>query len=656
MADDPTPPLIAGRFAVESTKALADAGGGLPACLAHDRLAANANRVALMVSRNASPRLDALEALIDPIDNLMAPLGHGVASGPGGKGEAYYVICTAPPGPPLSASLRAWPEKALLDQVLRPMARVLDTLHGLGLTHRSIRLDNVFHAAAGQPVTLGAAWAAPPAMHQPAVFESPYQAMCHPAGRGRGSIADDVYALGVLLLVLSGGKAPFARQDDPTIIRAKLEFGSLMALSRDVPLSGFMADLLRGMLADDPEHRPTPSLLLDPTAARARRVAARPPRRSQRPLVLNDIPVFDAPTLGYALLADEKKSVQALRSDIVATWLRRGLGDAAMASTIEELVRDRVAETRPGPRSDTLLLMRAINALKSRKPCCWLGGAVWRDSLDAIYTEGFATGMDLRAITTEIMVNSIVDTWMSLKTGGWGEAPPPMSREVVQQRRYLQNGGSGAALRLYYTLNPLLPCRLDAMRNNWIISIPDLLRFLEKSADSTAGNMVSPHLAAFIAARSDDQSEVQVNALLSRNDADGYRLGEIKLLRDLQAKHHAHAMPGLGKWVAARLRPELEQWRNRPKREAITAKLETLAQAGFLPQMLDLVLDPRGRRSDEAYARNAVANLSIIDQQIVAIDSNDTLRFANAEQFGLAITGAVGLTALILVVMSLVLR
>ena len=70
------------------------------------------------------------------------------------------------------------------------------------------------------------------------------------------------------------------------------------------------------MLADDPEHRPTPSLLMDPTAARARRVASRPPAAASRPLVLNDIPVFDSQTLAYAMLGDEKKSVQALRSDI----------------------------------------------------------------------------------------------------------------------------------------------------------------------------------------------------------------------------------------------------------------------------------------------------------------------------------------------------
>lgn len=216
MAADSTPTpsngLIAGRYAVDAAQVLLDVGGGLTAYLARDRLAADGRRVALAVSRDASPRSRPLKLLPDGIDNLMTPLGHGPAALPGGRGEGYFVICMPPPGPSVAASLNRWPERALLDLVLRPVARVLDVLQERRLTHRAIRPNNVFQSAPGQPVTLGAAWAAPAAMHQPCVFESPYSAMCHPAGRGDGTIADDVYALGVLLLTLLNGKVPIVQR------------------------------------------------------------------------------------------------------------------------------------------------------------------------------------------------------------------------------------------------------------------------------------------------------------------------------------------------------------------------------------------------------------------------------------------------------------
>ena len=290
--------LIAGRYAVDTSQVIADAGGGMPACLARDRMAADGRRVALAVSRDASPRLRHLQILDESIDYLMTPLGHGVAPLSGGKGEGYFVVCTPPPGAPVSEALNPWPEKVLIDLVLRPVAAVLDILYARRLTHRAIRPNNVFQSAPGQPVTLGAAWAAPPAMHQPSVFESPYVAMCLPACRGDGTIADDVYALGVLLLTLSGGRLPMAKMDDATVVRWKLDLGSFAALTRDIPLPGSLADLLRAMLAEDPDHRPLPDVLMDHASTRGRRLAARPARRSQNPLMLNDVAVFDARSPG----------------------------------------------------------------------------------------------------------------------------------------------------------------------------------------------------------------------------------------------------------------------------------------------------------------------------------------------------------------------
>ncbi|WP_428539249.1 hypothetical protein [Rhodopila sp.] len=643
--------LIGGRFAVDTSQVLPDAGGGLTAYLARDRSAGDARRVALAVSRDASPRARHLKALDQPIDYLMAPLGHGVAPNLGGKGEGYFIICTPPPGAPVSAALNTWPEKALIDLVLRPIAGVLDILHTRRLTHRAIRPNNVFQAAPGQPVTLGAAWGAPPAMHQPAVFESPYSAMCPPACRGDGSIGDDVYALGVLLLTLSGGKIPMANMDDATRVRWKLDLGSFAALTRDFSLSGMLPDLLRLMLAEDPEHRPLPNQLMDLATTRGRRVAARPARRSQNSLMLQDIAVYDAHTLAYGLFRDEKKAIQFLRNGLVTQWLRRGLGDAGSATQIEELVRGRVAETKSGPCSDSFLVLHTIDALNFRMPLCWRGIAMWPDALPAMLADGIASKADLLAAVEELITADVFASW-SQDDARSGRPDPP---DLASQRQILHAGGAAGLLRLFYTLNPQLPCRSPRMSTAWVATMPDLMRFFENAGERDEDSLVDLHISAFIAARADRKIEVQVNALASAKDAESFRRAELALLQEMQVRYHPAPMPTLAKWVAVRLQPDLRRWRNKPRREAMQARLDLLTQAGSLARLLELVEDRASWVLDSAGAQLAVNEVAGIDAEVAAIDHQDQARFADAERFGRAIAGGIGLSAFILMMMSVLL-
>jgi hypothetical protein len=641
--------LIAGRFEVDTAEAMPDAGGGLPAYLARDRMASDGRRVALAVSRNASPRVRHLKILNELVDNLMVPLGHGVAPLAAGKGTGYFVVCPPPPGPPLSAALNPWPEKVLIDLVLRPVARVLEFLYDRNLTHRAIRPNNVFQSARGQPITLGAAWAAPPAMHQPAVFESPYSAMCHPAGRGDGSIADDIYALGVLLLTLTAGRLPMAKLDDEAIIRAKLDMGSFAALTRDSPVTGTIADLLRGMLAEDPDHRPLPAVLLDLASTRGRRVAARPARRSQTALILNEVAMFDARTLAYGLFGDEKKAIQFLRNGLVTQWLRRALGDAGLATQIEDLVRGRMTDTKSGPRSDPMLVMHTISAIDPRMPLCWRGIALWPDALPALLAEGIASKSGLLGMAEELLVNDIASSWSTAEVR-------TDQLDMMQQRHLLQGGGPGGLLRLFYGTNPLLPCRVSTMATEWVASMADLMRFFESTAANASDALIDLHISAFIAARSDRKIEMQVNALAGTKDARSFRLAELVLLQELQARYHPSPMPTLAKWAAARLQPDLERWRNKPRREAIQARLDVLAQAGFVSRLLELTEDRTARALDIAGAYRAANEVVRIDAEVAAIDGSDKLRFADAERFGQAIAGGIGLSAFILMVMSVLLR
>ena len=139
MADPAGFPPIGGHYLVDAARPLPEAGGGLPAFAASDRRGTNrATLMALRVARHAPVRARALQTLTSGIDNLLTPLAHGLGPSPDNE-AAYYVVCPLPPGQPLSASLRPWPEAVLIEQVLRPFAAVLEELRDPGRARVGVR-------------------------------------------------------------------------------------------------------------------------------------------------------------------------------------------------------------------------------------------------------------------------------------------------------------------------------------------------------------------------------------------------------------------------------------------------------------------------------------------------------------------------------------
>jgi hypothetical protein len=123
----------------------------------------------------------------------------------------------------------------------------------------------------------------------------------------------------------------------------------------------------------------------------------------------------------------------------------------------------------------------------------------------------------------------------------------------------------------------------------------------------------------------------------------------------MQLRYHPEPMPGLAKWAVARLRPTLEQWRFRPRREALAAQLEAASRDGFLIRLLAIVEDNAGRLADRAGAEQAAMERAAIEVELAAIDSGDAPRVQEAERFGQAVTGAIGLAALIVAALAAVL-
>jgi hypothetical protein len=654
--------LIAGTYGVDVARPLAGAGGGLPAFAVTDRLAGRSGLMAVQSTPGAPPRAMALNALAGwSEDGLLAPLAHG--PGQGARGEAaWFVVSAAPPGPSLAAALRPWSEPELLEFVLRPAAAVLAALDLHRVTHRAIRIDNIFRNGTAAPVVLGTAWSAPPALHQPALFEPPYSAMCLPSGRGDGTIADDVYALGVTLVVLALGRLPLEGLDPVAILRRKLSLGSYAALVGDERLPPAIGDLVRGMLAEDPEHRPPPMLLADPAAARARRVAARPPRRGQRPLELSGERVWDVRTLAHAVATDPDEGGRLLRSGTMDRWLRRNLGDPTMAARLEEVTRLHDADgLADSARADALMTMRAVAILDPLAPLCWRGVALWPDGLGPALASAHAMGGDAGDLLTERLGNMVACE----AAGHWAMMRPERCdaiavRLLARQRRVMVHlrGWGGGLARLRYALNPLLACASPIVAGRMVARLHDLLAALEAAAarpELRRGQPVDREIAAFVAARNDQRFEAELVGMADNTAPEQAVLMQLRMLAGLQRRVDGRAVPGLAGWLAEQAAPTLAAWRNRPRREALERAVGEVARSGQLSPMAGLLDNGAARAADTRGFKAAGEAVQRIDAEIAALAAAAPARAEAARQIGHEVALGIAMMAVTVAVVAAVL-
>lgn len=653
-----------GLFTVDPERPLPDAGGGLPAFAASGR-PGQPEPVAVQTRHGWAPRAQAITALaLSPIEGVLRPVGHGLGLLPDGS-EAYFVFSEPPPGPSLARAAfgetrRRFREDELIDWVLRPAALALERLQAKNVTHRAINPGNVFRGPASDaPVVLGPAWAAPPASLQAALYEPPSVAMCPPCCRGDGTAADDVYALGMTLLVLALGRDPLAGLSADAIIRRKLSQGSFLGVAGDERLPPVLGDLIRGMLAEDPDHRPAPRLLTDQAAARARRVAARPTRRAHNPIELGGVSASDTRTLAYAIATEPALGAKALRSGAVDRWLRREVGDSGLALELEELVSRIEAASRDG---DSMLAMRAVAKIDPLAPLCWRGLSFWPDGL------GFALGASIAAresakdaqqhdpradgvgappaLFEEVVTNELCPVWGHLRADRIDIA---MLRTETRRFRGLMKfrGPAGGIMRAAYGVNRLLPCCSLLMAGRVVVEMADLLRALDAAAadvDRKSTQPIDAHVAAFIAARQDSRIESDLTRLGDGGAAGP--LAQLSVLANLQARFHPHPLPGLAGWIAEQAGPMLEIWRNKARREDARAQIQAIADAGHLTDMLRLLNDPDARKRDAEGAARAQAAVARIDSQLRDLDTQAAGQIEQARGFARDIVSGAGLSAL----------
>jgi hypothetical protein len=646
--------VIAGHYRIDPSRPAPVLAGGLSAFAVTDRRGTGQNLIAVLTRPNmpARPRVT-LAGAGPAVPYAVLPLDYGPGRDLNGT-SGWFVICDGLPGGPIGQAKMPWREQEIVACVLLPVAAALLGLHGRGLTHRAINPGNLFRESAQEPVTLGPFWAAPPASLQPAVFEPPYMARCLPGGRGDGTIADDVYALGVTMLMLATGREPMAGIDPPEMLRRKMEVGSYAALTADVALPPLIGDLMRSMLAEDPEHRPSPKLLLNPEQARARRVAARPPRRSHQPLNVGGQIVWSSRELSHALGLKPDFAHPLLKSGMVELWLRRHLGDPQLGMALEDVTRKPQAQQGPeDARQREMMVMLSICAIDPLAPLCWRGIAVQPDGIGAALVG--ASAEDTAALEEVVGAEAVVQYVDARERRRELSAAVDEAHET---RRWLHaRGPAGGLNRLVYGLNPMLACGSQLLAGHVVVRLGDLLPALDAVAASADRSRppIDSHIAAFIAARADSALAgdlVSIGSLAGPME----RLVVLRLFGRLEKRFQPGKLPGLAGWLLSSGFATLEDWRSHKRREALEETLKRAAEAGNIGAMLQLVDDMAARREDEAGAQAAAARVRVLEAALADIEASAERRAKATRDLGYEFATGAGLFGVLGAVISLALH
>ncbi|WP_459853020.1 protein kinase family protein [Dongia sp. agr-C8] len=536
-------------------------------------------------------------------------------------------------------------EQLIARNIIKPAMAVLKELGNLGVAHRAIRPSNIFYALGNSgEIVFGECFATPPGCDQPTVYETVENGLAHRMGRAEGSQADDLYALGVLVLFLHMGN-PLHALSDEQVTAAKINFGTFSALAGGEKVSPTMAEMLRGLLSDKVSDRWTlKNLEMWMLGQYFNPVLPSLPQRATRPIRLGGGEHMSRPAAANAMAMHWDEALVNVDNGTLESWLKRGFNDEKVAEPLH-LIKGLSMSYGPSTGAKHRMVSRLIQFMGPNLPICY----------KSIRVSATAMGNMLAAVIDQPPLRTeFVEMLRGRLPQGWLDHQPKLTSELTALRRTLdgiekvvERPGPGYSVeRVLYDLDPAMPCRSELIGDYYVTSLKDLLPAIDAALPGAeAGTLpMDRHIAAFIAAKIARPVERELTLFGNPADQTGYRMGVLRLLAAVQRQHPSHDLPRLAETLLELMKPVVDSFHRIQARSDVRNKLEQFAAHSDFVQMAEL-LDEDGalRQSDIQgfeQAQQAYAELEKEAQWLEAGGLTDPLKVQASARVSSAITSA----------------
>ncbi len=541
----------------------------------------------------------------------------------------------------------------ITEEVVSPIIQGIKSLTARGAPHRNIRLDNLFYKDAERTqLVLGECLSCPPGYNQPPVYETIERSMAHRAARGKGTDADDIYALGITVLHLILDKKRTEHLTADEILDLKIEMGSFRTIVGDEPMLPKLVEPLRGALTDDVFTRWALEDLEFWVDGRRQRPSQRTrTKTAKRPIKFAKKEYNTLRPLARAMAVPELRdqSLQLIRGGTLENWLRRGLEDNDVGNAIHTASQITSTYHTDPTKAEDVLIANICMILDPESPVRFKGFSFMPEGFGTVFAYEYLRESRAK-LAIESLACNVVGLWFEARAG----AVAVLSNEKTEFARYKTyltsaDPGYGVERCLYESYNGL-HCLSPLIAQDYVTDINELLPALDNAA-SRVDSQTPPmdrHITAFIATHFNYNTEKHLKAY-SSTEPEVKILGMLSLLAILQWKLKVKELLGLASWAGGLMGPALSVYQGRTTRRDVEKEIPKIVREGSLPELYNLFDNAERINKDFKDFQEAKAGYQLTEMEVADIRSVET-QAERAQQLGEQAAAVAGIVLSLIIV------
>jgi len=484
---------------------------------------------------------------------------------------------------------QSFPDDIVIQQIIRPIASVLEHFADRGISHCRVNPHNIF---IGERTILGECIGEPAGYSQEYIYEPPERIEATQEGKGHGSVRTDMYALGVITLELVLGIDAARNANKDTFTHGIMQLGAYNYFlnNRHVPES--IADFVKGTLCENMMERWPPNHVPNwLTGKRFNGIIASAVNEAARTFEFDGKEYHNGRTLAYAFFHKWYPAQAAIRSPMLARWIEQNLHKKELAHRLRSIVEAYGGETGGSNKQSNELVARALLILDPFSPIRFNQLAFHIDGIGPLLCEAVRQNRQQDILTIiDCFQNDIASFASEMQRAFGNNDVPDALFKIDKVRHRVRSKILGFSIeRAMYDLNPMLPCLSPKLKEYHITDIAQLLFTLDKLASSEATNfdLVDTHIAAFAASHANLNKDVSFHDFQRFSHIkDNKELIVIAILAKAQEKAKIKNLYGLAHWAAYRLIESCDTIHSLKIRRTICEGLLFAAQKGNLGMLI----------------------------------------------------------------------